>query len=579
MEKVESRMDLGISGLASGFDWRSFVDQMVEVERTPQQRLLIEQNQIEQRKNAYGSIKTQLAVLQNRLTVLKDPSTFGTRQGAVSNEKLASISAGNGAPLGRYDFNFTQLAAAAKFNGAANIGAPIAPTNDVSGILATEAGFTNTVTAGTFTVNGAQITVGATDSLQDVFDSIDIATGGAVTASYDTDTDRITLSGSGEIILGSATDTSNFLRSAKLFNNGGAIVSSSDTLGGIRRSAALEAANFASEIYDDGGGAGIFKINGVEISFSASSDSLNNVLDRINNSNAGVVASYDQVNDRVVLANKTTGDIGISVEDVSGNFAEATGLSAGVLERGKNLLYTINGGGTLVSETNTITEASSGVAGLNVTALDQGAVSVTVTSDTSAIRTAIENFITEYNKAQSIIDSQTASSTDSKGQVTAGLLSSESDAGELASKLRSLAYQVLGAFSADMNQLADIGIITNGNDNSLSLDDPDALEAALANNLGGVQKLFTDETSGLAVLLDKYVESAIGEDGSLGKKDTSLATQIATIDTQMADLERIVQSNRQRLIDSFIVMETTQAQINQQLQFLSQRFGASSTAK
>ena len=64
-------MDLGISGLASGFDWRTFVDQIVEVERAPQQRLLQEQSQIEIRKNAYGAIKTQRAVLQNRLAALK----------------------------------------------------------------------------------------------------------------------------------------------------------------------------------------------------------------------------------------------------------------------------------------------------------------------------------------------------------------------------------------------------------------------------------------------------------------------------------------------------------------------------
>ena len=38
------------------------------------------------------------------------------------------------------------------------------------------------------------------------------------------------------------------------------------------------------------------------------------------------------------------GDIGISVEDVTGNFAAATGLTGGTVERGKNLLYTVNGG-------------------------------------------------------------------------------------------------------------------------------------------------------------------------------------------------------------------------------------------
>ena len=57
----------------------------------------------------------------------------------------------------------------------------------------------------------------------------------------------------------------------------------------------------------------------------------------------------------------------------------------------------------------------------------------------------------------------------------------------------------------------------------------------------------------------------------MGKKD-ALTKQAAAIDTQVSDLERVVQSNRQRLIDSFVGMETAQAKINQQLQFLAQRF-------
>lgn len=573
-------MDLGISGLASGFDWRTFVDQMVEVERTPQTRLLAEQEGMAQRKNAYQSIKTQLSVLQNRLSVLKDPSTFEARLGAVSDEAIASVSAGAGTPLGKYEFTFSQLASAAKLNGAANIGSPISATNDVSAVTLSSAGFSTSITAGTFTVNGAQVTIAATDSLQDVFNAIEAATGGGVTAAYDSATDQITLTAaSGEIVLGSATDTSNFLRAAKLYNNGTGTISSSGSLGGVKHTATLASGNFVTAISDGGAGAGIFKVNGVEISFDVNADSLSNVLDRINDSEAGVIASYDQVNDRVVLTNKETGDVGISVEDVTGNFAAATGLTGATLQRGTNLLYSVNGGGTLVSETNTVTEESSGIAGLSLTALDEASVTVTISSDTSGIKTAIENFIAEYNKTQSIIETETASTTDGDGKVTAGTLAGESDASEIASTLRSTAYQVLSSFAAEMNQLADIGIITNGNDNSLELDDPDALDSALANNLSGVKELFADETSGIAVLLDGFVEDAIGDDGTLEDKDESLAEQIASIDTQIADLERLVQSNKERLIESFIAMETAQAQINQQLQFLQQRFGTTTAAK
>ena len=246
--------------------------------------------------------------------------------------------------------------------------------------------------------------------------------------------------------------------------------------------------------------------------------------------------------------------------------------------RGNNLLYSVDGGGTLVSQTNTITEATSGIQGLTLTALDEGETKITVSSDTAAIKTAIENFITEFNKAQSIIETQTASSTDAKGAVTAGTLAGESDVSEFASRLRSTAYATIAGFAQTMNQLEDIGIITNGNDNSLELDDPDKLDAALANNLSGLQKLFTDETSGIATQLDAYLESISGEDGRIDTKQKSLGEQIASIDTQILDLERIVQANRESLMQSFIAMETAQSQINQQLQFLQQRFGGGAAA-
>ena len=572
-------MDLGISGLASGFDWRTFVDKMVEVERAPQATLLNEQTTIEQKKIAYGSINTQLAVLQKRIDALKEPDFFSSRTVESSDEKLASATAGASAPLGKFDFNVTQLASSAKLNGTSDVGAAIAGTSDVSAVLLNSAGFSKAATAGKFTVNGSQITVDPEGTLQDVFSAIETATGGNVTAGYDPVSDTITLSATtGELVLGSATDTSNFLSVAKLYNNGTSATTSNGSLGGVKRSAPLAAGNFGTPIDDGGAGTGAFTVNGVSISYSASADSLDNVLKRINDSTAGVIASYDSVNDRVVLTNKETGDTGIFVQDVTGNFAAAVGLTTGALDHGKNLEYSVNNGGTLISYSNTIGEETSGIAGLNVTAIDEGTFSISVGSDSAKIKTAITDFITEYNKTQSLIDTNTASSTDAKGKVTAGTLSDESDASAIAAQLRSAAYAALDGFAASMNQLADLGIVTNGNDNSLELDDEEALDAALGNDLSGVAKLFTDSTSGIAVKLSKYVDKLAGEEGSLSTKDTKLAKDIADIDTQISDMERLVLSNRQTLIDGFVQMETVQAQISQQLQFLSQRFGTSAAS-
>jgi flagellar hook-associated protein 2 len=569
-------MDLGVAGLASGFDWKALVDQLSEVERQPQTRLLSDQNKLEQRNNAYGSIKTQLEVLMNRVKALTDGTLFGSRAATVSDTAAASATVSAGTPLGNYAFNVTQLATSAAQRGAANAGAALSATDDVSGLLLSEAGFSTAGSGGTFTVNGKQITITTGDSLQGVFDAISTATAGDVVASYSSVDDTITLtSGSGEIILGSATDTSNFLQAARLRNNGTGTIESTSSLGTVRTGVTLANANLATAI--TGGGAGEFKINGVSISFDTASDSISNVLDRINESAAGVSASYDSVNDRFVLTNKTTGDVGIALEDVTGNFLAATRLSAGSIERGKNLLYTVNGGGQLTSQSNIITEASSGITGLSVTALDEGATfDVVVASDTAKIKTAITDFITDYNKAQSVIDTQTASTTDSKGKVTAGLLANERDPFDIASGLRSRAFGQLTGLTGVFDSLADLGISTSGDNNSLTLSDETALDDALANNLTSVSELFTNSTNGLAVQLGTFLENTVGDEGSLVEKQSTLTSQSGAIDVDIENLERVVQQNRQRMIDSFIAMETIQQRANQQLQFLQKQLGSTS---
>jgi flagellar hook-associated protein 2 len=130
-----------------------------------------------------------------------------------------------------------------------------------------------------------------------------------------------------------------------------------------------------------------------------------------------------------------------------------------------------------------------------------------------------------------------------------------------------------------LTQLEDIGITSTGSDNSIKVDDESKLDLALANNLITVKNLFSDATTGLAAKLDAYLETTIGDEGSLLTRQDNITKQSAAIDTQIADLERIVLANRDRMIASFVAMETAQAQINQQLQYLQNQFGGSSGSK
>ncbi len=339
-------MSLAISGLASGFDWQSLVSQLADVERAPQATMLAEQTKIQERNNAFGSLKTQLGVLRNRVTALKDPTLYDSRTAASSNTALGGASVSAGATVGSYTFAISQLATSSLYTGTSGAGKKLSANDltkaDLGGandLALSSSGFATAITAGTFTVNGKQVTVEATDTMAGVFKKIATATGDAVAATYSTSSDKITLGSTSKIVLGSATDTSNFLQVAKLNSNDATSLTSDSELGSVKLSGTLSAANFTTAItgYSTGGSAGEFKVNGVSIKFDSATDSVSGMLDRINSSTAGVVASYDSVNDRFSLTNKNTGSVGVALEDVGGsNFLQAAGLLGGALTLGKN---------------------------------------------------------------------------------------------------------------------------------------------------------------------------------------------------------------------------------------------------
>ena len=572
-------MELGLSGLASGFDWRTLVNQLADVERSPQKRLRAEQGTLFNRNNAYGSIKTQLSVLKNRTDNLSSNDVLQARKATTSDSTVLSATASAGTASGTYAFNVTQLATASKTAGALGVGANLySSTNVSSGMLASK-GFNPPISAGIITVDGKQITIDPTvDTLKDVFDRIDAATTSNIEGSYDATTDTITLKRLGgsaaPLVVGSATDTSNFLSVARLSNNGTNELLSASSLGSVTPANALSSANFQTAVSDGGAGAGAFKINGVSIAFNASSDSVQNLMDRINASAAGVNMSYDRVNDQFTLTNKVTGNLGVAVEDVTGNFLAAAGLASGSsFIAGNDALYTINGGSVLNSHSNSLTEETTGIDGLSIALLKTGTSTISLASDSSAIKGAIKNFIEDYNRAQSTIDSLTSSSTDSAGKVTRSTLAGDTDANEIASKLRAISYNQSTGLTGTLNSLAKIGIDTNGDSDQLTLNDETALDDAIANHLSELKTLFNDSDKGIATQLNAYLEKMIGDDGAVITKQDALTKQSSEIDIQVTDLEKRVQSNRQRLIDSFVQMETAQQTINQQLKFLQQRFG------
>jgi flagellar hook-associated protein 2 len=176
---------LQVAGLASNFDWKSFVDQIMDLEHAPADRLAAEKTANTQKVTLLSTLGTKLAALQNSAEALKASALFGKRTAtsSVSTSGWGAI-AGTDTAIGTYRVAVAQLATSASLNGSANIGQALNPAgSDVSALTMANLPLSQAVTAGTFSINGQQVSVALTDSLQDVFDAISSATSGDITAS------------------------------------------------------------------------------------------------------------------------------------------------------------------------------------------------------------------------------------------------------------------------------------------------------------------------------------------------------------------------------------------------------------
>ncbi len=568
--------DLSLSGLASGLDWKSLVDQLMQIEAAPITRLQREQATNSSQSSALSGLGTKLTALQTAAQTLKDQSLFSGRTAPSSNTSSTwSLTPGAGTPAGSYQIAVSQLATKARRDGQSDITGGIAATSDVSGVTLATLRTAAVVTAGTFSVNGQKVTVATTDSLQAVFDAISAATGGDVTGSYDATADKITLaSGSNTpIVLGAANDTSNFLAAVKLANNGTDSVASYGTLGAARTSTPLATAGLRTAITAvDGTGAGSFSINGVSISYNVNTDSLSTLIKRINASTAGVTASYDAVNDRMVLANSTTGDLGITLTESAGGVLGALGLTSGYTAvSGKNAEFSVDGGPTMISASNTLAAATLGISGLAVTVNSETTETITVGADTDKMRTNLQSFISAYNAVQSYIDDKTKITT-TAGKVTTSVLSNNRDVQDWASQLRRLAFgSITGGGGID--RLDDLGIDLDES-GQMSIVDSDKLDTALAEKGSDVEAFFTTASTGFAAQFDTRIAKMISLDSD---SQDRLTKTNSSIDQQISDLQRRLDQQRELLTNSFIAMESAQSRIKQQSAAITNAFGSSSS--
>jgi flagellar hook-associated protein 2 len=159
-----------ISGLSSGFDWRSMIDQLLEIEHRPVDLMENRKSDYEAKLSEWQSFNTKLLSLKTATGDLRNAEDFDvyssnmvSNSSVVDAEDLLLVSTSSLASKGSYSIVVSSLATAQKLSSRS-----FSSFSDSLG-----ASF-----AGDILINGMAISISQTDSLADIRDKINNANAG-----------------------------------------------------------------------------------------------------------------------------------------------------------------------------------------------------------------------------------------------------------------------------------------------------------------------------------------------------------------------------------------------------------------
>lgn len=272
--------------------------------------------------------------------------------------------------------------------------------------------------------------------------------------------------------------------------------------------------------------------------FDPTVDSIDDVVDAINNAGIGVTAAYDSDLDRFFLNTSSTGSdkyfqitsdssnfLSDGIGDGSGNKLKLK-LQTNTKYSGKDLQFDFGDATGLTKSSNTFS-----INGINITAKSIGTTNITVDTDVDSVYEKISNFVEKYNDIIAKINEKLSEKvyrdyeplTDEEKEALSedqiekweemaksGLLKNDSILSRMISNVRLGMYQSVTGLSSSMNQLTQIGIDTGeySEKGKLVIDEA-KLKEAIINNASGVIDLLFNEPESYTDDTDKYNKSGI----------------------------------------------------------------------
>ncbi|CRY56960.1 MULTISPECIES: flagellar filament capping protein FliD [Yersinia] len=332
--------------------------------------------------------------------------------------------------------------------------------------------------------------------------------------------------------------------------------------------------------------------------------SLHQIAKAINKEDGDVSASVQRSDDgyQLVLSSKNTGvdgEMSVRVEgdDTLDDFLHVEDGGKHVDEDG-NLIPGGRGGNDRMTAVADAQDAKLRVDGSNYTrpsnnindiltgvTLELKAVSeegksekLTLTQDTSQVKTSIKDFVAQYNALMTQTNSASKYvPNDSVGLGDSGVQTPNPENGALMgdSMLRGMVndikYTVNGVYgdsNAQYSSLADIGIKIDSSTGMMTLDEA-KLDEAIATNPDDVANIFMDRNGneGLASKLSGIITNFTGDaenkiDGSIKATTDSLNGQVDVVKIQIEKTQALIDAQVERYRVQFQNLDKTMAQLN-----------------
>ena len=314
----------------------------------------------------------------------------------------------------------------------------------------------------------------------------------------------------------------------------------------------------------------------------AASDTMADIARKINGAGAGVTASVVTSNgqDQLMMRSASTGaSMGFQVEtygDAALNALSYPGDGSGGMtlnQAGTDAQVTIDGGMTLTSSSNTLSNVLSG---LTLDLKQTGTTTVDVASDTSVVKKSVDDFVSAFNTA--ITNLTTATKYDA-GSKTAGPLQGDATAVGLLNTLKNM-VMTNGPTGTSFNRLSDVGLEMQ-RDGTLKVN-PGKLTAALAKP-DELKTFFaassdTVTETGMARRFYDYTFNINSSGGVLTERNKALQEAISRNNTDIDKMEARISRTEERLYKTYSALDTKMSTLNSMSTYVEQQISAWSNA-